>query len=303
MQMLSQKKMTQQAMQEARDASKQPGARPLDLLMNIIPGLAGIPGGMQMLGDVAPALLSAAQTEQYMGGTPGASPGASPGGASQPKQTLSPSERIDQRIRKNIERGQDLNVAQTNAQIEEGLISSEQQRQEKTQQLGKQFLDKQIAETYIEGLNPPIKDYISNEYTKDLLAGKTPQQAWLSLQPIASSMQKQDDNLNQLASRANFMMATDKNSKREVRNSIPTLIKANPDYAQSKVSEVLGYGNAEAAEIVRNPEKFLKFSDNIGIFREDFPKHKIGMSESEILEKRKDYLTGKTNDNNTAVRR
>lgn len=239
-----------------KEARENPEATPLDLYAGLAKSLAGIPGGMQMLGDtfqvVRQEMIREGARKKDRTDTEVAKEAI-------PRAPLSPEEQFQSLVQRNVENGMTLfeaqQVAAQQIQAETGI---QQQKQEREKYAASQF-NARLSEAFPEGdLDPALASTFRDRFLVQVNQGKSVEEAFTPLMHEYRAAQNEIGNLRELPQRAYFGSADD--SIRQARQAIPKLIKLDPELALSMLQSELNLGEAESSEVVKpGSEKFKSF--------------------------------------------
>lgn len=289
MQLLGQRQLVKSGLDNVNEMLKTPGTTPMQALSGLAGSLAGIPGGMQMLGQIYPVLRQDILRQAYLNrggqqGMPGQQglpqgqslqPGMSVQQGMQGQQGQAPIEQSQseeviggvpagqawesERVR-NLEMGMPIEEASQQATMSLQAKTAEKQLSQNASQYAQGFFDKQSADTFPAGLSAPIKSKGSEMYERQLSAGETPQKAWNNIYPKVRDMQLQENRMFDLPGRKFFGEADTAKKGQMIRNTMPDIIKDDPEYAFSLMQDRMGFGPGEAAEMMRPDSRFNQYA-------------------------------------------
>jgi hypothetical protein len=270
----AQQSMVGSALQNAlKDARENPDADPLDTYASLATALAGVPGGLQMLGDtfgiVRQEMIRQSSRRKRKPSEPGA-PGVeeapipdSVDDLKRPK--MSAEETYASYVQEAMDDGLMRDEAEKSAERRIALETAAKEREERAQKFSRETFNANIDEMFPEGdLDPALRSSFRGRYDQLVRAGISPDEAFPEIAQDYRAAQVEMGKLRELPKRL-FFGSAEKNIK-QARTTIPKLIELDPELARSLLMSEVNLGEAEASEAVRpGGAKFQSF-------QESFPK-------------------------------
>lgn len=236
---------------------------PISVTLGLMKSLGGIPGGMQAISELAPAMhkeiqrsnLSRPKTEKLTDMPEGSIIEDSVEEV-QEETLFDPSKFYEQKYQENLERTGDpdqaaqITTAQLNAQ------SAEQSRRAQEQSQSTAFLNEKVTQNFPSGVSAPLQNEMEKEYF-DLVKTTDKNRAWNQIMPKYRNAQLAEESLkNATASNRPGLFVGDMNKRMDsARVALKPIADIDPEFAASIAMKDLDYGPSEAAKLVRPGSK------------------------------------------------
>lgn len=273
-------------MDTKREAGEQ--INPLDITLSLMDKVGTLPGGLQALSELAPAIHKEVARSNIAGGQgqrptredgqpggPGNQSKKMPPGSviegeeivtkGRPDEELSSDDYFNAKFQENLQRTQDVEQAAQLTQSQMSARTAEQNRRIQEQQASTNFLDTKIGENFPDGLSAPFKNELSNQYFNKIKT-TNPNAAWNELMPKFRKAQLAEENLKTATgSNRPVLFLGDMDQRMDnARTALKDIIDVDPEYAMSLAMNNLDYGPAEAAKLVMpGDQTFNQFTKQV----------------------------------------
>jgi len=295
MEMLGKRSMLQQGIgnvQKQMETARASGERinPLDVTLSLMSQMGGVPGGMQALGELAPAIHKEVNRLNLLqDSNPAAKSKVMPsrsineGGETvvdtREADVVDPKDYYQSVYQEKLRQTNDPDLATQQANADITARTAEQQRRQNEHTASTNFLSQKLDENFKEGLNPALNNELSKEYF-DRTKTTDPSQAWNELFPKYRKAQVSIESLqNATASNRPLLFTGDMDKRMEnARVALKDVANIDPEYAMGLAMKELDYGPAEAAEIIRpGDSKFKQFTSKVKDMTLDIPLSQTGL--------------------------
>lgn len=273
---------------------------PLDVTMSMIKVLGPETGGMQMIGEIAPAIhkevqrLNMSQPNQQKTSVPGSvNEGREGESSSDPTAGMNSSEAYESFFQEGMRKTLDAEKADAYAQNRLTAWSGEQNRRAQEQQVSDNLLNEKIGRDFPSGLSAPFENEFRSEY-KDAIKSEDPNKAYQRIMPKIRGAQTQEENLRNVtsANRPNLFNGDIKSRMDAARQSTDMISSIDPEYSVGLLMNDLDYGLAEASQIVKpGSQNYKQLVNQIPNLREQIPSRMKGIPGAKLarsLEKKDD---------------
>lgn len=262
----AQRMMVGDALEKALEQSKEGGQSPYETLIALSKSFAGVPGGMQMIGEIFPTLRQEMIRQSKAGGMPAAAGAVTDAGqvppTEQTRDTRSVEQKVRSRTQENMLAGMDYDKALAASQAEIGLETSQQAQQQTRQAFNREFFEKSYAEAFPKNdLDSSLVALMRSDYEDKIAAGVTPEKAWAPLMQEYRAAQIEIGKMAEQAGRNWWVSIGDAPDEaiKAMADTAPTLRRLDPDLHRQKMIEQ-GFGEGEASLGTKpGSEKFKSF--------------------------------------------